>query len=570
MAGVIPDRSLLQHIAILGKAGSGKTYTAKGIAEALLTERKRVCIIDPTGVWWGLRSNASGTKAAFPIVVFGGEHADVPLSEGHGHAIAEIIASTDTSAVIDTRHMGVGERTRFFADFAETLLRKNKGPLHLIIDEAHLFAPQGRVNDPQSGKMLHAANNLVSLGRAAGLRIIMITQRPAKLHKDSLTQAETLVALRLIAPQDRGAVEDWIGEWADPKLGKELLSSLPSLPTGEGWIWAPEMGVLKRTTFPKIKTYDSSRAPDGEQDQIVLANIDLPSIHARLEAVAKEAVENDPKRLRARLAQLEKQIRTKSTVDPHALREAERKGFDRGKIDGHAEAMSDLAPFAQSLRYIAGIANKIAESMEISSKRKTASERAPPPQRLTRKQPGQPVAAQISRPSPAFPKPAAEDLSGPQQKILDAAALLETLGLSSAKKNHVAAFAGVSSKSSGFEKNLSTLRTKGLLDYPKPGELCLTAPGKTLAHYPDTPATAEDLHQAWLGQLSEPQGKILRALIERYPSPADKERLASEVGVSALSSGYEKNLSTMRSLGIIDYPSPGMVVAANTLFPEAA
>jgi hypothetical protein len=132
--------------------------------------------------------------------------------------------------------MTVGARTRFFTEFAEALHRVNSRPLHLIIDEAHLFAPQGRVPDPQSGRMLHAANNLVSGGRARGLRIMLISQRPAKLHKDSLTQVETLIALRLIAPQDRAAVEDWIGEWADPKQVREVIACrhLPAAPAGCG------------------------------------------------------------------------------------------------------------------------------------------------------------------------------------------------------------------------------------------------------------------------------------------------------------------------------------------------
>jgi len=256
----IPEKAPAQHIAIVGKTGSGKTHAAKACAEWPLQQKQRVCIIDPTSAWWGLRSDAKGTGPGFPVVVFGGEHADVSLTAHNGVAIAEIIGTTDISAVLDTRLMTVGERTRFFSDFGEALLRVNKGPLHLIIDEAHLFAPQGRVADPQSGKMLHAANNLVSLRRGIGLRIIMITQRPAKLHKDSLTQAETLIALRLIAPQDRRAVEDCFGEWAEPKQGAKLLASLPSLPTGSGWIWAPELGVLEQATFPRISTYDSGRA----------------------------------------------------------------------------------------------------------------------------------------------------------------------------------------------------------------------------------------------------------------------------------------------------------------------
>jgi hypothetical protein len=338
------------HTAILGKTGSGKTYTAKGIAERLLKDGKRVCILDPTGAWWGLRSNVKGDRPAFPIVVFGGNHADVSLNSGSAQAIAEIIGTTDTSAVLDTRDMSVGERSRFFTDFAESLLRRNKGPLHLIIDEAHVFMPQGRVPDPQSGRMLHAGNNLVSLGRGVGLRIIMITQHPAKLHKDSLTQAESLIALRLIAPQDRRAVEDWIGEWAEPKQGAELLASLPSLPTATGWVWAPELGILKKANFPKINTYDSSKAPDGEQEKIVLARIDLPAIESRLEAVAKDAVDNDPKRLRARIAELEKAKGGK--VDQEAIRKAEEAAEVRGKVEGYKEAISALRGVSGKLRVV--------------------------------------------------------------------------------------------------------------------------------------------------------------------------------------------------------------------------
>ena len=221
---IIPSEALKNHIAIIGKAGSGKTFCAKGIAEGLLDAGERVCIIDPTGVWHGLRSKANGKSGAYPVVIFGGEHGDVPLNAVHGEAIAEIIATSNTPAIIDVSLMRVGERTRFFTDFASELLRRNKGPLHLIIDEAHVFAPQGRVADPQSGNMLHAANNLISLGRARGLRVTLITQRPAKLHKDSLSQVETLIALRLIAPQDRKAVEDWIADQADREKGRDIIA----------------------------------------------------------------------------------------------------------------------------------------------------------------------------------------------------------------------------------------------------------------------------------------------------------------------------------------------------------
>lgn len=330
---------LASHIAILGKAGSGKTVCAKGIAENLLDADGRVCVIDPTGVWFGLRSAANGKKAAYPVVIFGGEHADIPINERHGEAIAEIIGTSTTPAIIDTSMMRVGERTRFFADFANGLLRKNKGPLHLFIDEAHLFAPQGRVADPQSANMLHAANNLVSLGRARGLRVTMISQRPAKLHKDSLTQVETMVAMRLIAPQDRRAIEDWIADQADVKQGKEIIASLPTLKTGQGWVWAPEIGILERVNFPMIKTFDSSKAPGtgGKEKMPTMAPINISQAAKDLQEFEKEAKANDPAALRRRIKELE--TKPAIAVNPKAELEANHRGYETGIAAGRQEGM---------------------------------------------------------------------------------------------------------------------------------------------------------------------------------------------------------------------------------------
>jgi DNA helicase HerA-like ATPase len=41
--------ALDDRIAIVGTAGSGKTYTAKGFVERLLDARARVTIVDPLG-----------------------------------------------------------------------------------------------------------------------------------------------------------------------------------------------------------------------------------------------------------------------------------------------------------------------------------------------------------------------------------------------------------------------------------------------------------------------------------------------------------------------------------------
>jgi hypothetical protein len=160
---------------------------------------------------------------------------------------------------------------------------------------------------------------------------MLITQRPAKLHKDSLTQVETLIAMRLIAPQDRKAVEEWIKDNADPEKGREIIRSLATLKTGQGWIWTPEVDLLERVSFPKIKTFDSSKAPDGNESTVqVLAPIDKEAIAARLMTVAADALANDPATLKKRVAELERQARAPVSTRQD-LELAERRGYERAR-----------------------------------------------------------------------------------------------------------------------------------------------------------------------------------------------------------------------------------------------
>lgn len=143
----IPDAALRQHIAVVGKTGSGKTYTAKGIVERLLAAGQRVCILDPTGAWWGLRTAANGEGPGFPVTIFGGDHGDVPINEHAGEAVARLLAESNIPAIIDLSDTFLAERRRFGERFFEVLFKANRAPLHLVIDEADEFFPQQASDD---------------------------------------------------------------------------------------------------------------------------------------------------------------------------------------------------------------------------------------------------------------------------------------------------------------------------------------------------------------------------------------------------------------------------------------
>ena len=286
VAGLLPASALDDRVAIVGTSGSGKTYAAKGWVEQLLKAGARVCIVDPLGVWWGLRAGGDGTTPGYPVVVFGGRHADVALNDAMGAALGRLVGTHPLACVVDLSELGSSAaRRRFMAAFAEALYEANLEPLHLVLDEADLWAPQRP--QPEAQMLLGRIEEIVRRGRVRGFIPWLITQRPAVIHKDVLSQADILVAMKLTASQDRDAVGGWIEGQADRIEGKRILSELPRLGRGEGYLWAPGHDVLSRMSFPAISTFDSSRTPRrGEQvgTPRTLAEVDLSAITAALAA----------------------------------------------------------------------------------------------------------------------------------------------------------------------------------------------------------------------------------------------------------------------------------------------
>lgn len=549
MKPLIPDEALTQNIAVLGKNGSGKTYATKSaIVERLLGDGRRVGIIDPTGAWWGLRSSRDGNGAGFPILVLGGDHGDLPLPPLGGAAVARLLAVQGVNLVADTSQLTVGERTRWFTDFAGTLYRTNKTPLHLVIDEAHNFAPQGKVPDPDAGKMLHAASTLASQGRSRGIRLTMITQRPQKLHKDSLTSADMLIAMRVIHPLDRGAVADWINGCGDPAKGKEVLDSLANLKRGEGWAWYPEGGFLQRMTFPPIKTFDSSATPmDGAPiaSPKGAAEIDLTEIKAAMEDAVKEAEANDPKLLRARIAELEREARKprELAVDTDALE----REYRRGKIDGYGEGIKVLAPIAERLAEPLAVATAALDEL-----RKAGAVWA------TRGPSKEPEAPRCTSVAMATASSGNGALPKGERAILIALAQYQ----GGCARDQLSILTGY--KRSSRDAYIQRLRERG---YAITVGEAVTATDAGIAalgdDYEPLP-TGAALLAHWLERLPPGEATILRLVASKYPSHADREWLSR-------SSDYQRSsrdayIQRLRSRKLVIPSARGEVVASDVLF----
>lgn len=341
----IPDQALDDRLGFLGTSGSGKTYGAGTAIERLLSRNSRVIISDPLGVWFGLRLNAEGTApSGYDVVIFGGERGDLPLNEHAGALIGETIAGMKESAILDLSDLGTkAAERRFMLGFLTALYRHaSKEPVHVVFDEADLWAPQQiRDREQEPAKLLGMMETIVRRGRVKGFIPWLISQRPAVINKDVLSQVDGLIAFKLTSSQDRDQLGDWIKGQADVQQGKAILASLPTLDRGDAVIWVPGHGILTTASFPKKTTFDSSRTPRRSEvvQTVALKPIDLSSLKLRLAEVQEETKANDPKELKAEIARLRGELaKSVGKASPQEITDAENRGYLLGRAAGRSAA----------------------------------------------------------------------------------------------------------------------------------------------------------------------------------------------------------------------------------------
>lgn len=554
----IPDNAKTKHIAALGATGSGKTSAIKvGLVEPLLTQRERVLIIDPTGAWWGPRLDADGKRNGFPIYIFGGDHGDYPLRARDAGVLAETFGTSSDSAVFDTSLMTVAERTAFFTEFAEAIRRKNRGPLHLIIDEAHLFMPQaGAASGGAVPAMLHAGNNLVSLGRSRGLRITLISQRPAKLHKDSLTQVQSLVAMRLMAPQDRKAIADWIADQADPTRGKEIIASLPTLKPGEAWIWSPQDNALDRVHFPLPRTYDSSKAPtEADPKALNLAPVDLAALQGRLTALETERKANDPAVLRKRIIELEQQASRQAGIDPADHERLVRASYQNGISAGRQHIVGMLKELRAAIEKAETEAQRLADQAydEAKGMERPLNIIVPTRTAIIHHKDGARQEFKI----PPRQNGAGETHTLPKgERAVLIAAAQHDRGVT---RQQLTVLTGY--KRSTRDAYIQRLRERGHL-IEENGRILATHAGCTALgdDYERLP-TGAALRSHVLSTLPEGEARILSILLQEYPNPVDRDTISEATGYKR--STRDAYLQRLDARELIDTSNRALRASAN-------
>lgn len=593
----LPLEIATESTAILARKRMGKSWLARLIFEQLFRCGVQVVAIDPKGDWWGVRSSKDGKSPGLPVVILGGEHADVPIEPGAGEFVATFVVEKRVSVLIDLSLFRKHQVATFMAAFLETLYRLKareefRTAMTLLVDEADAIAPQNPKGNKTPGefdnvpRMLGAMEDIVRRGGQRGIGIVSITQRTAVLNKNVLTQTSILVLLGMTGKQDVEAIKDWISLHGQPDQAKQVLDSIASLRRGEAWVWAPgwpdEDGTFRRIDVGAITTFDSGATPkvgEVKAKPTTVATVDLAAFEKGMAATIEKAKAQDPKLLKKRITELEAEVRKKESAAPRVDRSTIEAEVQKATAPFHQrvqdleesirEAIANLPAIREGLDAVARILEGAARVRAFRPKTSAAPTIAvettkgsgpvdlPPPK--TKRLP-EPLKTQEE-------EDALRELGSGHVAVLTALSKFAALGVSDPSRAHVAGLAGYAVGGGSFKTYVSRLSTLGFIEYVGKNGLKLTALGmKAVPH--EAPPTLAEYQDKWLSLLpGEPHRQMLRYIIGRYPEPVSREELGTATGYSIGGGSFKTYLSRLSSLGLVSYKN-GPIEATGLLFPE--
>lgn len=547
----LPIDAATQTFGILARKRGGKSFAAGKLVEGFYENDVQFVIISPVPNWYGLRLAADGKKPGLDVPILGGLRGDIPLSADAGKLIADTVVDTGRSFVLDVSQFSLGERKRFVTAFGEQLWQRQKGlhdprPIHIVLEEAQLFIPQNPM--PDERHMLGIWTEIVRLGGNVGIGITIISQRPQSVAKEALTQVECLVVLQVSGVPEKKALKEWIVEKG---LDLNLLDELPSMKTGEAYIWSPQwlQHLGRHKVLPKW-TFDSGATPKVgvKRIQAELKPIDLEALKAQMSETVKKVEENDPSALKKRVRELEHQLKKQQDSSGVAVSEVE--AMKREFEHMHSNAISR---FKQELQDELNRVQKFAQSWESKVSPRTfiapGAEKRPNGVGYTVKN-GTPQPLKVE--TSGFNQGAVLDVGEGDKVTRGMRSMLNSLAFfhpDTLTKPQIGRLADLSSSTGTFATYLGALRRMKLVyDEPNTRTLGITDAGLALVKGHCTVSVPESERiDLWVSHLDGASKRMLQELCKEYPRALTREELGERVGISPSTGTFATYLGMLRS-----------------------
>jgi hypothetical protein len=247
---------------VTGKSGSGKSNTASVLVEELLDRDSRLLVVDTDGEYYGLKEDYEALHLGAD-----GDRCDAAVGPNDAEAIADLALAEGVPVVLDVSgFLESDDADRLVCEVAKQLFsrsREVRQPFLLLVEEVHEFVPQqGGLGDV--GEVLV---RIAKRGRKRGLGLCGLSQRPASVDKDFITQCDWLVWHRLTWANDTKV--------AARILGDEYGDLVEDLDDGEAFLLADWADDVQRVQFRRKRTFDAGATPGfGATDDPDLRPVD--------------------------------------------------------------------------------------------------------------------------------------------------------------------------------------------------------------------------------------------------------------------------------------------------------
>lgn len=280
----------IEEISLIANIGKHMTNIRDGLEQAIEFLREKKDVFQPDDLLEELENAGSWKEKGVDSKRVSGARDARKYIKGVAKMKVFTAASTSISAMLRPRHLSVVDLSGLSDEVADyiafsilsDIYEKVSGnefdfPVFVFVEEAHKFIPfQGSTRSSRIIKKIAAE------GRKFGVFLVVITQRPSKIHPDALSQCNSQIVMRITNPDDQQAIAK-----SSERLGEALLNDLPGLNTGEAVL------VGEMTRAPVMVMVKKRRTREGGSDIDIMGKMK--------DAVKKakdETVDNESRRLR--------------------------------------------------------------------------------------------------------------------------------------------------------------------------------------------------------------------------------------------------------------------------------
>lgn len=533
------ERLIGTRMLVQANSGGGKSYMLRKLCETL-GGTTPIIFLDWEGEFASLREKLD--------VLLVGQGRELPTALATAGALASQILEIGVSAVIDLYDLKIQDKRAYVRRFIESMMSAPKRlwrPYFVFVDEAHLLVPEH--GDAESAD---AVNALMCQGRKRQFCGILATQRLSKLHKDAAAEANNCLIGRCALDLDQKRAGDVLG------MNKSEYVRLRELTEGQFYGFGPAFnftgvrlfkGSEVETTHGHKKGVEAKPPEPSARMQKAISQLADLAERSKTEVLDMDSARLTIRDLRQKVSKLEKA--PQAPASPPGL-------TDRLIAIAKAEGAKLLRDASAENKGLRAALEKAGTTIQAALRREDMADKivgyaqttvtlAAPKPRLI------PVPMTNGHAEPP------EGLTPRHADVLTAIRLCHAMGYEQPTRERVSFWSR--KRGGNFNNLLGALRTAGEIDYPTSGTVRATKEG-------DTPDPAEAYQRA-LAAIEGRHRAILDAIIEAG-GPVEREALSATTGKSG--GNFNNLLGSLRTAGLIVYPSQGMVDAAPWLRECAA